>query len=265
MEQQLSNLQLSQNKITQESNAIFETIRSTATSMYEQYIGEKSEHKIEIKPALAQELHFKIKNLSNPPTELWFNDVQNEIYQKMKTQDEFLPGFKKSRSYLKLLEELDLVQQNIVDEDSISLSSLENLDICDDSVSKQKPNDCSLGADTEVKGMKHVRSLSDVTYLMTRTDPKKLENGKPEAPKEAQLKTENFSLSVVIIETGVVCEKGKTFGVYALRISVRYVGIFYQLLKIQFRFLKPPGTTQVTPRSGTFIAATATSTTSTPR
>lgn len=193
--------------------------------MFDEYISDKSKHKLELKPTLIQELYFKIKNLSKPPTEMWFDDVQNEIYQKFKTQEEFLPGFKKSRAYLKLLEELELVQQNIVDEDNISLNSLENLEVCSsDEPSSQKQsikitqNENFLCVESENKGMKHVRSLSDVTYLTAKSDVKSIvdsqagiANGKAQVPKVSQietnvekLKTDNFDLSVTIIETGKV-------------------------------------------------------------
>lgn len=200
-------------------NSVYETIRSTATSMFDEYISDKSKHKLELKPTLIQELYFKIKNLSKPPTETWFDDVQNEIYKKFKTEEEFLPGFKKSRAYLKLLEELEILQQNIIDEDSISLNSLENLEVGGDDLTQQKhtfkvtQNDNFLTVESESKGMKHVRSLSDVTYLTTKSEVKSVEgsqgitNGKAQMPSEPnveKLKSDNFDLSVTIIETGKI-------------------------------------------------------------
>lgn len=190
--------------------------------MFDEYISDKSKHKLELKPTLIQELYFKIKNLSKPPTEMWFDDVQNEIYQKFKTQEDFLPGFKKSRAYLKLLEELELIQQNIVDEDNISLNSLENLEIggSDESVPQKQTikitqNENFLCVESENKGMKHVRSLSDVTYLAAKSEVKSVldsqgvANGKAQVPKVSpiernteKLKSDNFDLSVAIIETG---------------------------------------------------------------
>lgn len=191
--------------------------------MFDEYIGDRSKHQIELKSAVAQELYFKIKNLSKPPTEMWFDDVQNEIYQKLKTQEEFLPGFKKSRAYLKLLQELDLVQHSVVDEDNISLNSLENLEMgSDEPLQKQAAkvtnNDSFLTVETENRGMKHVRSLSDVTYLTAKTELKNvhesrtIENGKAGSQKvspsemnsEKNLKSDNFNLSVTIIETGIL-------------------------------------------------------------
>lgn len=213
---------MNQIKNVQEINAVYETLRSTATSMFEEYMSDKSVHKIELRPTLVQELYFKIKNLSKPPSETWFDDVQNEIYQKLKTQEEFLPGFKKSRIYLKLLAELDLVQQNAVDEDNISLNSLENLEVGGEDLTQKQTvktmnNDGFLHVESDsTKGIKHVRSLSDVTCLAVKNESKVgqestiLANGKAEASKvspceasaEKKLKTDNFNLSVTIIETG---------------------------------------------------------------
>lgn len=189
--------------------------------MFDEYISDKSKHKIELKPILIQDLYFKIKNLSKPPTETWFDDVQNEIYQKLKTQEEFLSGFKKSRAYLKLLEELDLVQQNVVDEDNISLNSLENLEMGNDDLQQKQAvkilqNENFLCVESENRGLKHVRSLSDVTYFTAKSETKNVEvsqttaNGKAQVPEvstneanaEKKLKSDYFDLSVTIIETG---------------------------------------------------------------
>lgn len=188
--------------------------------MFDEYIGSKSKHKLDLKPTLMQELYFKIKNLSKTPSEMWFDDIQDEIYHKLKTEEEFLPGFKKSRSYLKLLEELDLVQQNVVDEDNISLTSLENLEVgVDDSIQQKQvgkivQNDNFLSVEVENKSIKHVRSLSDVTYLTAksemRNDSPTIANGKAqmlegsssELNSEKNLKSDNFDLRVTIIETG---------------------------------------------------------------
>lgn len=192
--------------------------------MFDEYLSDRSKHKIEIKPTLIQDLYFKIKNLSKPPTELWFDDVQNEIYQKLKTQEEFLSGFKKSRVYLKLMEELELVQQNVVDEDNISLNSLESLEVGSDDAIPQKQNvkglqsDNFLAVESENKGIKHVRSLSDVTYFPAKNEVKSVQNvqaianGKAQVPiglpnetvEEKNLKSDNFDLSVAIIETGEI-------------------------------------------------------------
>ncbi|KAJ8963569.1 hypothetical protein NQ314_005543 [Rhamnusium bicolor] len=127
VEQQISDLHLNRTKISAENvTAVYDTIRSTALSIYEQYLGEKSEQKVQIKPSLMQAVHFKIRNLSETPSELWFDKILEALYEKM--ANELLPHFKKSKAYIKLLQELDLLQQTNAEDDMISITSTDSLE-----------------------------------------------------------------------------------------------------------------------------------------
>ncbi|KAF5282763.1 hypothetical protein FQR65_LT02760 [Abscondita terminalis] len=241
VEQQLSDMHINKIKSSSESiSAMYDNIRTTALNIYDQYLGDKAQHKIYVKPFLVQSLFFKIKNLTEPPSELWFDEVQAAVYDCL--QDDFLPAFHESTSYLKLLEELDLVQQNIVEDDAISISSLENAE----TNSAEKRSTSSNNSDSSLpnKSSKHVRSFSDITEFGASIDKNindrnfessQKENGTAvvviDGPgietqdcdkKKEDVKTGEFSLSVEIIETGIVCEKGKTFGVYAVHVSRQF-------------------------------------------
>ncbi|XP_023020353.2 sorting nexin-13 [Leptinotarsa decemlineata] len=241
VEQQLSDLHL--NKMLKGSNEssslVYENIRSTAYSIYEQYLGEKCEQKVQIKAALVQGLYFKIRNLNETPSELWFDGVLEAMHEKM--ENTFLPIFKKSKAYVKLLQDLDLLQQTNVEDDTISINSndsLENNETALPPLQTLKKGDF-LTVEHTSKNVKHVRSFSDVTMLIEKSDA----NGKlrissqdpritdqenelicenDNKEKEENLKSGDFTLSVNIIETGIVCEKGKTFGIYAIRIGRQY-------------------------------------------
>lgn len=79
VEQQLSDLHLNKLKGGLDNTAaIYDNIRSTAFSIYEQYLGEKAEQKVQLKPTVVQTLHFKIRNLSETPSELWFEQVSSQ-------------------------------------------------------------------------------------------------------------------------------------------------------------------------------------------
>ncbi|KAK9685281.1 PX domain [Popillia japonica] len=172
------------------------------------------------------------------------------LFDKLKTGEEYLPSFKQSHIYLKLLEELDLVQQQ-AEEDAISIGSLE---CADDETLKIKENNTSDGypptknlklggvdnfltIESSDKSLKHVRSLSDVTdfsrskydIIETNRDVnvcKPVQNNgcaaEKNEEKEKDQKTGDFTLKVDIIQTGVINEKGKAFGVYALHVSKQY-------------------------------------------
>lgn len=66
------------------ASAVYENIRITAANLYDQYLGDKREQKIDINPALVHKLYFKIKNSSEAPSELWFNDIQVALFDKLK-------------------------------------------------------------------------------------------------------------------------------------------------------------------------------------
>ncbi|XP_018577466.1 sorting nexin-13 isoform X2 [Anoplophora glabripennis] len=248
VEQQISDLHLNRTKLSTENvSSIYESIRSTALSIYEQYLGEKCEQKILLKQSLVQELYFKIRNLNETPSELWFDKILEAMYEKI--EKEFLPSFKKSKAYIKLLQELDLLQQATAEEDAISINSTDSLE--NNEASKFSDNLSHLTqiskkgelltVDSTQKSVKHARSLSDVTMFTGKNDTdlksrsssqdsKKIKivadslDIEEEALKTAErcLKTGDYVLSVNIIETGIVCEKGKTFGIYAVRVTRQF-------------------------------------------
>lgn len=226
VEQQLSDIHINKMKgISENTNAIYSTIRTTALSIFEQYLGEKCDRKVDVSPSLVQQLHFKIRNLNEVPSDQWFDEVQNYLHEKMENGPDCLPAFKKSKTYIRLLKELDLYQQGTNEDDNISLNSEENVDI--NEIRNPSPFDIGsrfLTAEAAQKS-KHARSFSDVDVVAFVTDKgekmdQDVEVGKEEEDLDQQnLKTGNFVLDVNIIETGIVCEKGKTFGIYAIRVS----------------------------------------------
>lgn len=226
VEQQISDLHLNRSKLSTENvSAVYESIRSTALSIYEQYLGEKSEQKIQLKQSLVQELHFKIRNLNETPSELWFDRIMEAMFDKMET--EFLPPFKKSKAYIKLLQELDLVQQTAAEEDTISLNSTDSLEnetakLSDNLVQIGRKGDL-LAVNNAQKSVKHARSFSDVTMFTGKNDVEsKSRSSSQESKKirsiaanleieeeviktvEQSLKTGQYILSVNIIETGSI-------------------------------------------------------------
>lgn len=177
VEQQLSDLHI--NRIikgsSENSAPIYEAIRSTAQSIYNQYLGDKSDQHVQIKPALSQSLYFKIRNLNEIPSELWFDEVQQALFDKMENDENYLPAFKKSKAYVKLLQELDLVQQNATEEDNISLNSNESLEA---EQNKLFLGENFLTLESVGKSVKHVRSFSDVTMFVSKNNGEgKKENG----------------------------------------------------------------------------------------
>lgn len=198
VEQQLSDLHINRIKgLNENPSPIYEAIRSTAQSIYNQYLGEKSDQHIQIKPTLSQSLHFKIRNLNEIPSELWFDEVQQALFDKMENDDNYLPAFKKSKAYVKLLQELDLVQQNVAEEDNISLNSNESLEA---EQSKLFLGENFLGLDAVGKSVKHVRSFSDVTMFVSKNNGEgKRENGSHNGKDELDVLTVSVCLCLFLI------------------------------------------------------------------
>lgn len=230
--------------IDEDTALVYDKLRETAFNIYEQYLSEKSQHKLQVHPNLVKTLFFRIKNLTDTPSELWFEEVQKHIYQKLKTNDQFLPGFEKSSSYLKLLAELDLLGQTNLEEDVISIGSLENNDISpENSNFKDNPEINILNIEALDKDYlcsenmqritKHARSYSDVSDIVNVTKIKENSatfkselskvdvivseadstNNEEVLKKEEdtnteeeyhKLKTGNYTLSVDIIEAGKI-------------------------------------------------------------
>lgn len=163
-----------------------------------------NEERVQIDENILQSVHFKIRNLNEIPNEFWFDRIQEVLFEKMK--HECLGPFKKSKIYIKLLHELDLVPQNFTEEDSASLNSIEDTETW-------KPDGVGNNYLTieQSPRMKHVRSLSDVTVFKNGgvtafsggIAEKPQENLTLENDKEyVDLKRGDFELGVNIIETG---------------------------------------------------------------
>lgn len=215
-------LELKKSRNSEHNAAVYDMIRSTALSIYDQYLGDKKDERVQINADLTQNLYFKIRNLNEVPNERWFDKVKDVLFSKM--ENESLSQFKKSKAYIKLLHELDLVPQTVNEEDNYSLNSADSLDV-----------NLESGKNTQ-KIVKHTRSFSDVTmfkadnssvnfypYLKAGSEIETSKINVDSAKENTDhLKTGEYDLTVNIIETGIVCEKGKTFGIYALRVSRQY-------------------------------------------
>lgn len=221
--------------------AVYNTIRSTASSIYDQYLGEKCDEKVQVNASVQQRLEFKIRNLSETPTELWFDEVQKVVYDKMESDGSFLPAFLKSKAYIKLLHELDLVQQPVTEEDNISVNSGEGIENSNEQrhdplMNKMNENLLHI----QEKNVKHARSFSDVTMLAVKSEMDLMSSQETIAVEEkiddGKLRTGDFVLAVNIIETGIVCEKGKTFGIYAIRVTRQYDSGFLEEWHIYRRY-----------------------------
>lgn len=230
MEQQISDLHLNRMKFSTENvSSIYDSIRSTALSIYDQYLGEKSEQKVLLKQSLTQELHFKIRNLNETPSELWFDRILEAMYERM--EKDFLPSFKKSKAYIKLLQELDLVQQASTEEDTISINSTDSLENNEASkLSDGLPQLAQINkkgellvVDSTQKSVKHARSFSDVTMFTGKNDSDLKSRSSSQDSKKIKIVADSLDIEEEAVKTA---EQSLKTGPYVLVVNIIETGKF---------------------------------------
>ena len=118
-------------------------------------MSDKSSSKLQLDDALVKALLVRIK--TEQVRETWFDDLQACCYEKLQNEDRFLPAFKRSVSYIKLLAELDLLKDPTSEDDSksldsISLSSINNeLDTLEEHIGYHKDGSEKSKSESKIK------------------------------------------------------------------------------------------------------------------
>jgi sorting nexin-13 len=108
--------------LLKKKNIDLENLKEAAAKIYQQYLSDKASSKLQLDDFLVKGLLIRIKN--DQVKETWFDELQTCCYEKLQNEDRFLPAFKRSVSYLKLLAELDLLKDPVSEDDSKSLDSI---------------------------------------------------------------------------------------------------------------------------------------------
>lgn len=253
---------------TRRKNVDLDNLKEAATKIYQQYLSDKASPKLQLDDTLVKSLLTRTK--TEPVKETWFDELRNCCYEKLQNEDRFLPGFKRSLAYIKLLAELDLLKDPVSEDDtksldSISLSSTNNeLDTLEELSETYKIDDTklvvkegakksssstsltSIGEANErrsdefdvdagnFKGMKNTRMGSTVEieiaekkdvsfYVETNADQfVKLDENNYDQNAIKKLQQGRFEVAATIIETGIVSDRGKTYGIYAVAVTKNY-------------------------------------------
>ncbi|KYN13761.1 Sorting nexin-13, partial [Trachymyrmex cornetzi] len=185
-EQQISDIELQKIQSTQSStgmigakrkNADLDNLKEAATKIYQQYLSDKASPKLQLDDTLVK--NFVTKTKIESVKETWFDELRNCCYEKLQNEDRFLPGFKRSMAYVKLLAELDLLKDPVSEDDAKSL----------DSISLSSTN-------------------NELDTLDELSETCKTDDTKPAVVKEG--------------ETGIVSDRGKTYGIYAVAVTKNY-------------------------------------------
>ncbi|XP_014481549.1 PREDICTED: sorting nexin-13-like [Dinoponera quadriceps] len=283
-EQQISDMELQKMQSGQSAggaagarrkNADLDNLKEAATKIYQQYLSDKASPKLQLDDALVKGLLTRTRTESMKET--WFDELRNCCYEKLQNEDRFLPGFKRSLAYVKLLAELDLLKDPVSEDDtksldSISLSSTNNeLDTLEELSETYKTSDdarltvatkegatksssasslASMGeviegrasdeidADVPAGGPKGTRiarkssateieqfgEKKDISfYLETNAEQfVKLDENDYDQNAIKKLQQGRFEITATIIETGIVSDRGKTYGIYAVAVTKNY-------------------------------------------
>ncbi|XP_003707531.2 sorting nexin-13 isoform X1 [Megachile rotundata] len=278
-EQQISDIELQKLHMSQAAPSIIGTrrknidldnLKEAATKIYQQYLSEKASPKLQLDDALVKTLLNRIR--TEPVKETWFDDLRTCCYEKLRNEDRFLPGFKRSMSYVKLLAELDLLKDPTSEEDtksldSISISSTNNeLETLDEMSEIYKPEEMrgtelsdsklrsnsstSLASIVEpnegrvpdepdgelnvraIKSMRKAVSIDadqinegkDVSFYLESNAEQfvKLDENTYDQNAIKKLQQGRFEITARIIETGIVNDRGKTYGIYAVAVTKSY-------------------------------------------
>ncbi|CAK9818287.1 Sorting nexin-13 [Anthophora quadrimaculata] len=255
---------------TKRKNTDLENLKEAAFKIYQQYLSDKASPKLQLDDVLVKTMLTRIK--TEPVRETWFDDLRICCYEKLQNEDRFLPGFKRSMAYVKLLAELDLLKDPASEEDtksldSISVSSANNeLETLDEMSEIYKPEEtkvvdlkdsklksssssslASIAEPAEGKSMdepdsemnfrtmKNMRKASsidtdnisegkDVSFYLESNAEQfvKLDENTYDQNAIKKLQQGRFEITAKIIETGIVNDRGKTYGIYAVAVTKNY-------------------------------------------
>ncbi|VVC41628.1 Hypothetical protein CINCED_3A021183 [Cinara cedri] len=194
--EQMQNVIGDPNEYSSSDLATVDHIRDEAKKLYSLFINQKPDIQGELGEELVKSLFKKIQN--DTVVETWFDDVQHALYKALlKPEKGIMSGFGKHESCSRLITNLEMK----------SLGSEEIYE-----------------PESAVSASDFLIPMDAVQQLLKGTGDKVsdfLSGGKVVSP--SQPGEERSILSADIIETGLVHEGGKTFGVYAVSITRVYM------------------------------------------
>ncbi|XP_043498083.1 sorting nexin-13-like isoform X2 [Polistes fuscatus] len=257
---------------TKRKNVDLENLKEAALKIHQQYLSDKASSKLQLDDVLVKNLVIKIK--TETVKEVWFDDLLVCCYEKLQNEDRFLPSFKKSLAYVKLLAELDLLKDPTSEDDTKSLKNInitsvndelstlpnltENYDNNETNITSRKENKFKSNSSLNLAGtvessefkscsnmekkslsntkdMKNIQKESSIDldqinegkdaafYLDSNSDRSiMLDENNCDLTVIKKLQQGRFKITAKIIETGIVNDRGKTYGIYAVAVTKCY-------------------------------------------
>ncbi|XP_034255128.1 sorting nexin-13 [Thrips palmi] len=229
MELQKLNANSNNSNIDTNNSITLDNMKEAAYSIYEQYLSEKASPRLKLDETVVKHLLFRIR--TEIVNETWFDEIQNNVFEKLQNEDKFLPGFRRSIGYVKLLAELDLLKESWSrsDEDDIDYPvSADEMSLSDNiSLSSLDALDATQACGPVIEGSQLAAELSQLNSKQSpnppAADPKKTQNGP-------------FALTAEIIGTGLLNDHGKSYGIYAVSVCKSYESGFQDKWHIYRRY-----------------------------
>ncbi|XP_050429845.1 sorting nexin-13 [Adelges cooleyi] len=194
--EQMQSVSSDPSQYTSSEQATVDHIRDEAKKLYSLYISQKPEIQEELEDDLVNTLAKTIQ--SDSVDESWFDETQNALYKALlKPEKGIISGFGKHESCSRLITDLEM---------------------------KAIGSDLYETPESAVPASDFLLPMDAVQQLFKGTGDKVsdfLSSTKALSP--SQLEEDKSILSADIIETGLVNEAGKTFGVYAVSITRVYM------------------------------------------
>jgi len=103
-----------------------EMLRDIGRNIYDQYLSKQADPRLPIDNFTDRQLTKKLN--SGEPSAYIFDDIQQKVYQAMLKEEVFYPSFKNTKSYMKLLAELDLLRVPSINSLDTTESALDETD-----------------------------------------------------------------------------------------------------------------------------------------
>ncbi|XP_064647759.1 sorting nexin-13-like isoform X2 [Lineus longissimus] len=206
MEQQMNNARIKQliNGNTLEPDV--ENLREMAMVIYDQYLSEKSTQRIKLDSDLVKRTLQRIKN--GPIDDEVFEEAQARVADILQ-EDKYFLAFQKSQMYIKLLAELDLLQDG-------NRSDTEDFGTTDDESLSSKTSSLHAKLKDLHNIMYHNQSTEDVASVSSCDSLSSTEVTTPTAPKNVW-----FNITARITQTGIAKDDAtkKEFALYAVTVT----------------------------------------------
>ncbi|XP_069956700.1 sorting nexin-13 isoform X1 [Cherax quadricarinatus] len=206
--------------------------KEEAEMIYEQYLSEKASPRVAMDDSIVKRLILRMR--SEKVTETWFDEVQTALFLTLQEAELFLPAFRRSMWYIRLLAELDLLkdasrsdEEDSQSLDDISFNSLEQAEEVDGSIQVSlgggfSGDGLSLGSSLSTQSNdNYLKSVSRGSSRAQSPQPGGSLHPSPCHTRSPSLTSKSYNLTAKIIDTEIVREGSKSHAIYIVSVMRR--------------------------------------------